>query len=247
MNDFRAAGMAGHLRVGPQYIAPNPNGALVIQRGPHGASLAKRPPYVPGQGFQWWGEQVVGTAPWLPRQKVVGVMGLGDGSKPEASYKVQANMEREAKRLADASVSPPASMVNVLISQVDATLISLNSFRPWSEGTFWGQSSQKIRANLQIARQNLIRRLEGSTAPPKQPMQRDLDIVDTFDKRDVAIQAQEMGKKVNKFFGAVSDTAGDIVDSPKRPAAVVLGLGLLGIGVYAFAKGKASGPTIRIG
>lgn len=82
----------GHLRVGPQYRPPNPHGAQVIQRGPHGARLASDPVLdregrPSGSGFQFWIED---QSPfldkdliYLPPQYVVGVYGMdGLGACP---------------------------------------------------------------------------------------------------------------------------------------------------------------------
>lgn len=69
------------LQIGPQYYPPRPLGAQVISRGPHGMRFAKDPMPKPGGGFTWWNEQSLESdeykTPWLPQQKVTGVLGLG--------------------------------------------------------------------------------------------------------------------------------------------------------------------------
>ena len=76
----------GHMMVGPQLYPARPQGAQIIQRGPHGKHFAPDPVAVrranPGaNGFTWWSEEMARTGgdtrPWLPRQIVEGVMGLG--------------------------------------------------------------------------------------------------------------------------------------------------------------------------
>ena len=89
--------LGGHMRVGPQYRPPNPRGAQVIQRGPHGARLAPDPVVSrqgrrSGSGFQAWIENspfLDENLVYLPPQYVVGVYGmegLGAGTDNPYAY-----------------------------------------------------------------------------------------------------------------------------------------------------------------
>jgi len=63
------------LSIGPQYYPRRRFGAQVIARGPHGLRFGKNPIGDTRSGFHWWSEQITGDR-WMPRQEVVGVMGL---------------------------------------------------------------------------------------------------------------------------------------------------------------------------
>jgi len=243
-------GLGESLRLGPQF-APVPQGTRlrVIQRGPHGASLAPRPPYTPEGGFQWWSEQVA-PDPWQPQQSVVGFMGLGaEGTKPEATYAVKRDVERESKRLAADSVNPPPHMIQPLIAQAQGVLGLLNGHRAWSSGWhlgFWGRSSQEDRADLQVALQNLTRRQSDPMTVTKQPMQ-DAKRTGDFAWGETTARAGTLAEKTARVIENAGGAASSILDSPKATAAVVVLLGLVGLGVHAYASGKGSGPTIRVG
>lgn len=81
----------GHMMVGPKLYPARPRGAQIIQRGPHGYRfsadpIAERRAGRRGSGFVWWSEQIARAGGnetfWLPRQRVVGVMGLGGVQAP---------------------------------------------------------------------------------------------------------------------------------------------------------------------
>jgi len=77
--------LADFVTLGPQYYTTDrPNAVQVIQRGPHGMRFAADPVRtregkIRGSGFRFWNEQQVmrPDEKWYPREKVVGLMGLG--------------------------------------------------------------------------------------------------------------------------------------------------------------------------
>lgn len=76
--------LAGFVRLGPQVYPERPNAAQIIERGPHGQRLAADPVAVrlrepKGSGFKFWIEEmnVAADQSWNPRQRVVGLLGLG--------------------------------------------------------------------------------------------------------------------------------------------------------------------------
>jgi hypothetical protein len=84
MAHFGIDTLGGFLQVGPHYFPKKSRGAQIIRRGPHGKRLAQDPVKSRagkprGSGFRFWVEQIGIKADekWNPRQKVVGLMGLG--------------------------------------------------------------------------------------------------------------------------------------------------------------------------
>lgn len=77
--------LADFVPVGPHYYTVDrPNAVQIIQRGPHGMRIAADPVRtregkIRGSGFRFWNEQQVmrPDEKWYPREKVVGLMGLG--------------------------------------------------------------------------------------------------------------------------------------------------------------------------
>jgi hypothetical protein len=174
-------------------------------------------------------------------------MGLGaEGTKPEATYALQRDVERESKRLAADSVNPPPHMIGALTAQAYAVLGLLDGHRAWPAGTFWGRSSQENRADLQIALQNLSRRQADPMTVTKQPMQAAKSTAD-FMWGETKARTGVLAERANRILADMGKAAGDVIDSPKKTAVAVVVLGLVGLGVYAYASGKGSGPTIRVG
>jgi len=76
--------LAGFMRLGPQVYPERTNAVQIIERGPHGQRLAADPVKVReherGSGFRFWVEElnVPANESWNPRQRVTGLLGLGD-------------------------------------------------------------------------------------------------------------------------------------------------------------------------
>lgn len=111
---MRMSGLGDALHVGPHYYPPRPEGAMLIERGPHGMRLAADPVKSRlgrprGSGFRFWVEelnpQFKPDNQWVPQQRVVGMFGLGangGGVSP-------ATFVRKDLLVAAREVSPPAA------------------------------------------------------------------------------------------------------------------------------------------
>jgi hypothetical protein len=223
---------------------------------------------VPGAGFQWWSEQVSPTSAWQAQQSVVGFAGLG-GAGAEATDDLKISLTKESSRLYDVSRAAPLSQLNFIEPQIQSLLGILSGTRPFAEGrtpgaavasgvvsfltlglakpeigSYW-HSSQRIRSDLQAALLNVGKRRSGQA--PLYRKSEDAKTTSDFFAGEVKTQAGVMYDTTKKAIESAGSTAGDILDSPKKTAAMVAGVALLSLGVYAYAKGKGSGPTVRIG
>jgi hypothetical protein len=95
--------LAGFMRLGPQTFPARPNAVQVIERGPHGKRMAADPVATRlrkprGSGFRFWVEQlnVPADESWNPPQRVVGLMGLGEGQS--AFGRMATVLQRESIR-----------------------------------------------------------------------------------------------------------------------------------------------------
>lgn len=106
------AGLGDHLPIGPQVVPHTQNGVAIVQRGPHGVRFA--PPISTGPGgVRWWSEieDAKANKQYVPQETIVGVMGLGATSDPDATTIAVFRSEiQTAKQYLDRGDTRAASM-----------------------------------------------------------------------------------------------------------------------------------------
>lgn len=259
-------GLGDHLRVGPQIAPAEARGMPVVQRGPHGAPLAPAlGPIVGPHRFHWWKEQV-SNEPWLPHQSIVGVYGMGSmDKKPEATAGQKERFTNIARDLVKRANGPKPMLPQVISAAVGA-LAEFNQHRtPFPESSMFEfgswDSSQTIRANMQLASQTAKNRLEGNVPSPAaaKPVH-DVDVLSeavksfTGSGRHKSTITERYEEMVGEGHGFCSPEQVRVpfigpllckgVGDPrvKRPelwktAITVVALGAVGVTLYGFATG----------
>jgi hypothetical protein len=248
LDDLAAGGIGDSLRVGPQWIKPSNRGLPVIQRGPHGQTLS--PPLSREDGqLRWWRENV-SSQPYVPQQKVVGIMGMGGSDVAHHDTKIE--LTKAAKVLVEQSLSLPTTALPGVLAAATTMNARLDTFQHWDREYFftrfkWAEDSQVIRSNFQLARQNATRRMQGR--PPQGG-----GAVKTVDLTDETVRnmaAKGPSGIVRDSVDAYERFSRDQASKQKTEGRkLILGLvtvGILGVGVYAYFSSKGRGPTIQFG
>jgi hypothetical protein len=223
--------LAGFIRLGPQVYPERTNAVQIIERGPHGQRLAADPVKVReherGSGFRFWVEElnVPANRSWNPRQRVTGLLGLGDLPADWACpVSTRRELAQRISRLESAiDIAETASSLEAVRAEKE-TLLECH-MRMGEAREFAGHRDRILRAG------NLILLKKGAVSS------------DAVDPRTGAPRLDPNTTIYSHLPGALRDRRDELLDelpfkSPLATAALVLVGGYV---LYAVAAGFGRG------
>lgn len=268
-----------YLEVGEHYYPESgPQAAQLIMRGPHGKRFSADPVVSRsgqprGSGFRFWVEQEVlkPNQKWLPRQEVVGMMGLGQSEVSEGGWVARLNYGQEiwneiqrapvaARGDADLAASAMASAMSQAARQNSAGVLSARNMAV-SKIASVGQKGATDLANVlnkQLAKVDSLIKVHMARSPSEQAKYmegvkaaeeawiryRDPEATQKYMVAKIDAEREARGECVD-WIRTPAACADELAAKGKKAALVVLGvaagLAVLGAAVHGFAGGLGKG------